>query len=369
MSNRKKKTPKGNCAVQLDKDRLRLCWRYGGKLHTLYLGLPDSKINRTVAEQKASQITLDLATGNYDPTLEKYRLQPINPRGDSLTVSELYRRFWNWKKKTEAITTERSGENYQNAVKLILKYAEDSDLPVSKVSVDFVHGFLQWAKKEASHATLKTYIVLLRAIWKYGKIEPNPWEGVTIKPYGLKPPSEPFTLDEVHRIIEAFGDHPKYSCYADFVRFLLSSGVRIGEACGLRWENVSEDCSQVWIGECFTKGKTRPVKTGKSRTIRLSPALTELLLNRRTNDKGYVFLSCSNKPITSEFRRVWQKVLDEIGIPYRRPYLCRKTFVSHCLSQGMNPVSVAKLAGHDVNVLYKHYAGVIEKNLTLPEVY
>jgi hypothetical protein len=35
----------------------------------------------------------------------------------------------------------------------------------------------------------------------------------------------------------------------------------------------------------------------------------------------------------------------------------------------MNPVSVAKLAGHDVNVLYQHYAGVIEKNLTLPEVY
>jgi integrase len=149
-----------------------------------------------------------LATGNYDPTLEKYRLQPINPRGDSLTVSELYCRFWNWKKKTEAITTERSGENYQNAVKLILKYAEDSDLPVSKVSVDFVHGFFQWAKKEVSHATLKTYIVLLRAIWKYGKIEPNPWEGITVRPYGLKPPSEPFTLDEVHRIIEAFQNHP-----------------------------------------------------------------------------------------------------------------------------------------------------------------
>jgi integrase len=369
---RKKKTPKGVCAVQLDKDRLRLYWRHEGRKCFLYLGLPDSKINRTVAEQKASQITIDLATGNYDPTLEKYRLQPVNPRGDSLTVSELYRRFWDCKKKTEAITTERSGENYRYATLFILRYAENDDLAVSRVSEDFVHGFLQWAKKEVSHGTLATYLVCIKAIWKYGKISPNPWEGVTVKPYGLKPPSEAFTFDEVHRVIEAFQNHPKWSCYADFVRFLLCSGVRIGEACGLLWENVSEDCSRVWIGQCLTRTGTRPVKTGKARSIRLSPALTELLLSRReerANVTGYVFLSHTNKPITPEFRRIWQRVLTESGIPYRRPYLCRKTFVSHALSQGINPVDIAKLAGHDVNVLYKHYAGVINKNLSLPEVY
>jgi len=35
--------------------------------------LPDSKVNRTVAEQKARQIELDIASGNFDESLRKYK--------------------------------------------------------------------------------------------------------------------------------------------------------------------------------------------------------------------------------------------------------------------------------------------------------
>ena len=37
------------------------------------VGLPDSIINRKVAAQKAQQIELDMLSGNFDPTLQKYK--------------------------------------------------------------------------------------------------------------------------------------------------------------------------------------------------------------------------------------------------------------------------------------------------------
>ncbi|GFE70052.1 tyrosine-type recombinase/integrase [Chroococcus sp. FPU101] len=367
---KRRKTSKGDVSVQVDKDRLRLYWRFQGKPCFLYLGLPDSKINRSVAQAKAHQITIDLATGNYDPTLEKYLPQSVYSPNKS-TIWELYEKFWAWKSKTESITTQRSSGNYRYAIKLVLRYQKVDDLAVSGVSQDFVYGFVKWAKTKISHATLTTYLCLLKAIWDYAKLNPNPWN-VTTKAQKLKTPPSPFTLDEVHRIIDAFHNHTTLFFYGDFVEFLLCSGMRIGEVAGLKWNHVREDCTQIWVSECLTKGQTRPAKSNSDRTINLSPRLTNMLLKRRSDYSHlseYVFLSSRGLAIDSaNFRQRWRKVLDSLGITYRKPYLTRKTFISHCLAKGMNPVDIAKMTGHDVAVLFKHYSGVIE-NLSLPDVF
>jgi integrase len=73
VSQPKKKAPKGTVSVQVFKDRLRLCWSYCGKRYFLYIGLPDSKVNQVIAEQKARQIEGDMATANFDPSLRKYK--------------------------------------------------------------------------------------------------------------------------------------------------------------------------------------------------------------------------------------------------------------------------------------------------------
>jgi integrase len=69
------KARRGTVAVENVRDFLRLRWSYQGERHTLSLGLPDSKVNREVAESRAKIINGDLATGNFDPTLRKYKPQ------------------------------------------------------------------------------------------------------------------------------------------------------------------------------------------------------------------------------------------------------------------------------------------------------
>jgi integrase len=77
----------------------------------------------------------------------------------------------------------------------------------------------------------------------------------------------------------------------------------------------------------------------------------------------YVFYSPNGKtPIDSKNfgSRAWVEVLKELNIPHRKPYCTRKTFISHALAKGEKPVNIAKMTGHDIKVLFKNYAGVID---------
>ncbi|NJM60521.1 MAG: DUF3596 domain-containing protein, partial [Oscillatoriales cyanobacterium RU_3_3] len=71
------KASKGCASVENIQGRLRLHLPrelYGGKNKYLTMGLPDTPTNRAIAELRAQQINLDIASGIFDPTsLEKYR--------------------------------------------------------------------------------------------------------------------------------------------------------------------------------------------------------------------------------------------------------------------------------------------------------
>lgn len=56
------KNPKGSVSILVSNGRLQLRFRYIGKRYYLSLGLPDGPASRKVAEQKKSQIELDISS-------------------------------------------------------------------------------------------------------------------------------------------------------------------------------------------------------------------------------------------------------------------------------------------------------------------
>lgn len=53
---------------------------------------------------------------------------------------------------------------------------------------------------------------------------------------------------------------------------------------------------------------------------------------------------------------VWKPTLEKLNVPYRYPYHCRHTYASMMLSQGKNPMWVAKQMGHaDWGMIRKVY--------------
>ncbi len=71
------KSSKGTVRVIASDNRLQIRFRWGGKRHYLSTGLPDTPVNRIAAERKASDIYLDIISGNFDPTLAKYKPESL----------------------------------------------------------------------------------------------------------------------------------------------------------------------------------------------------------------------------------------------------------------------------------------------------
>jgi integrase len=204
---------------------------------------------------------------------------------------------------------------------------------------------------------------------KYRIAPENPWPAqiarIKTQP---KQKVKPFTGAEVSAILSAFKTHPHYSHYADFVGFLFGCGTRFGEAVALRWEDVAEDFSTVWIGWSIT-GRDRPrnlTKTGKARTVLVSSKIAEMLRERyeamQPRPSDLVFPAPKEGHINDSLfrRRAWKSVLESLNIPYRKPYRTRHTAISHALKSGANYIELAEATGHDAKVLHQNYASAIE---------
>lgn len=372
QSQPRKKAAKGTVVIQVFKERLRLVWSYAQERYFLYLGLPDSKVNRLHADQKARQIEGDIATGNFDTTLKKYKIEAIL-RQSQMSAVALFERFTESKAKYLATPT-------------LAKYAAISryfkqhfgDKPASAIAVADAEAFTDWLITQIEPITAKDRLSLIKACWRWAieqnLIEFTPWEEMTrrIKPTPKQMP-KPFSREEIGAIIQAFRTDRYYYHYADYVEFLFGTGCRTGEAIGLLWKHVNNDCSTVWIGESLSRGVRKTTKNNRARTVTLTHSLQTMLKARKPQDvkpDDFVFTTPNGNAIDDHnFRnRAWKTVLTRLEIDYRKPYTTRHTLISHALDLGMSPLMVAQLTGHDVQVLFKNYAGNVNSRPRLPEL-
>ncbi|MBR8831238.1 MAG: Tyrosine recombinase XerC [Chroococcopsis gigantea SAG 12.99] len=359
--------------VESDNGRLRLRFSYGGKRYALAVGLPDSKVNRLVALQKAAQIELDIASGNFDSTLSKYKTPKSTPvKQKEETVADLFVRFMDAQIKLKELQ-KGSLCRYRATLKHLGRY-----FPIKTAnSIDDkdAEGFVKYLRGQVSTRTAKDYLILVKACWNWARqdLSNDPWAELVdhIKP----PPKQkvkPFTVGEVKTILEGFANSLYYSHYKDFVTFLFGTGCRFGEAVALKWKHISDDCSSVWIGESVSRGNRKTTKTGKDRTITLTTKIAMMLMERkpdRCTPDDLVFPAPGGGTINDHtFRRkAWKTVLSQSGIEYRKPYSTRHTAISHALANGANPLAVAEATGHDPHILFKYYASVIQRSAVMIE--
>lgn len=361
--------------VENDEGRLRLRFTYAGKRYALALGLPDSNVNRVFAQQRASQIELDIVSGNFDPTLKKYKPQRASAQQHTqATVAGMFEKFTQEQAKDKGLHV-GSLCRYSATQKHLEKFFRDK--AVSAIDDASAKAFVSYLRKKVAERTAKDYLILVQACWKWAiekySLERNPWSNLV---NGVKPPPrqkvKPFTMTEVQAIQAAFRGDRYYRHYADFVMFLFGTGCRFGEAVALKWKHISDDCRTVWIGESVSRGVRKTTKTGKDRIVNLTARITTVLLERKPancNPESLVFPSPTGVHISDHTfrRRAWKTILSKLEISYRKPYATRHTAISHALANGANPLAVAEETGHDPETLFEHYASVIQPAAVLVE--
>lgn len=350
--------------------RLRLRWNYQGKRVSLSLGVDDDPAGRALSRQKAAQIELDLISGNYDPSLLKYKPRTIGKNRTELTTVELFEKFTKARLREKKLS--RGGLSKYECVSKYLKSCFGT-LLAEKVTRSKAEKLVSAMLESVTPQTCKQYLFLISACFEWGAGQfhlpsENPFEGMASK-IEADPARrvKPFSEDEIRAILQGFRTSEYYSFYYPVVQFLFGVGCRLGEAFALCWSNVSEDFSCVTICDSVSRGQIRGVtKTGASRVVHLSDRLIQAMKERAKQSgrkpSDLVFPGRSGKPMSDlNFReRAWRSVLESVGVEYRSPYNIRHTVISHALSDGINPIELAEQTGHSPQVMLKTYAHAIK---------
>lgn len=147
--------------------------------------------------------------------------------------------------------------------------------------------------------------------------------------------------------------------YALLFRLLALTGLRLGEALGLQWDDLDLAGRSALIRRGVSRNVVHPTKTGRSRNVDLALGLVEHLtawdaktkaiaLQRGTPRAPWVFASRlggtkDHKYAEAAFKRV---LLRAALPPYHTPHDLRHTYASLQLQRGASAVYVQRQLGH-----------------------
>lgn len=151
----------------------------------------------------------------------------------------------------------------------------------------------------------------------------------------------------------------------------LYSGIRIGELCALKWEDIDLKKGIIYIRKTiqriYIKDKyknvskiilTTPKTKNANREIPINKNFLEILKKVKANKEDYILTGNKEYIEPRTYRKYFNKVLDKNNINHFNFHSLRHTFATNCISLGVDYKTVSELLGHaNVNItlnLYVH---------------
>ena len=237
----------------------------------------------------------------------------------SLTTNEI-QKFYNAVKKNGRVHQDKNGSN------------ELADSMVRKI-----HMLL--------HESLATAL-------KQRLIVNNPTNGTTI-PKNNYPAKQILNDEQLERFMEIIKSDERWY---DFFYTELTTGLRRGEICGLRWEDFDEQSGKLKICRSVGRIKNGVLPIGETKTetgmreILLPPSTTELLIKRKENAVGnWIFPNFyrPEEPLNPQSAYTHLKVLlKKAELPLIRFHDLRHTFATHAIAGGVDAKTLSGILGH-----------------------
>lgn len=206
-------------------------------------------------------------------------------------------------------------------------------------------------------------------VWRL--IPANPAAGIPA-PRMTNAEMRPFTAEQAAAVVAALADEtPDWRALFSLA---LETGMRLGELCGLRWEDVTLDRRTVrvaqTIGYVKGAGSTEPGMRGRVtkapktaaglRTLPIAPELVEVLRTHRADqnarrlkagemwrDLDLVFPGAFGRPLDdSTIRARWSVICARAKVPTIRLHDIRHTTATLLLLAGVNVKVVSERLGH-----------------------
>ena len=241
----------------------------------------------------------------------------------------------------------------------ILPCLGDSESP----DEDDVQGFvLQKLDGGLSVKTVKDIMIVLKMVMKFGvKNGFADYRGWDIK--------YPATLAGKELEVLSAANHRKI---LDYIRnnfsftglgiyISLSTGLRIGEICALKWDDINTDdgtitvrrtIGRVYIIDSGQKHTELVIDTPKTRNsnreIPMSRELAAIIkpLKKVVNGNFYVLTNGENPTEPRTYRNHYNRLMSGLGMPKLKYHGLRHSFATRCIEAGCDYKTVSVLLGH-----------------------
>ena len=254
------------------------------------------------------------------------------------TISEQYIKPWLGDKKLSTISTADVQKMYnwlKHNGRVIEHYEKGDTLADSMIRS--IHMMLHQAMDEAVRQRL---------------IVKNPTNG-TVIPKNNYPPKKILTEAQLEKFLSVARADKAWS---DFFYTELTTGLRRGEICGLRWQDFDEKTGKLYIRRSVSTRAGGGVKVGETktvkgmRTIQLPPSTIEILKERKKRSySDWIFpnLSVPELPLSPQtaYSRL-KTLLRYAELPMIRFHDLRHTFATHALTAGVDAKTLSGILGH-----------------------
>lgn len=153
----------------------------------------------------------------------------------------------------------------------------------------------------------------------------------------------------------------------------LYTGMRLGEICALKWENIN--IREGYLTICATVQRlsveqedgnrksmlfvTPPKSDTSVRKIPFPSFLTPFLekISKTAKKDSFLLKSKSQAPMDPRtFQYQYKRFLNQAGVPYYNFHTLRHTFATRCITSGMDPKTLSEILGHaDIKITMDYY--------------
>lgn len=259
----------------------------------------------------------------------------------------------------------KTEEAYSVTEKLLYRFFMDREL--ESLTLQDIRKWKQWLDKGRCPSTVRGYIICLRMVIKYHKLNglncidheliPVPKRVIKVPEYLTSEEVDKF-IEQASKPIRGYSKLNRLRNQA-IISLLYASGIRVSELCKLDRGSVRDDKFTV-VG-----------KGGKARLCFVD-ARTKLLLHKylasRTDNHPALFISNQNglRITPNNIQRTFLIISGRYGKQYH-PHLLRHSFATNLLQNNCNMRYTQVMLGHSSLATTEIYTHVVDRDLQ--EVY
>lgn len=322
-----------------------------------------------------------------EEVIQRNKLFGLNP--DNITLNEVYEIWLKTKRGIRDITFQGYQKKYKRYV-----YDEIGYLTVKRIKRTDIKRFYNYLEnqRELGFGTIRIVHMILHQLFDLAIdediINKNPCSNALKEIRAefkdrnelVLKEKQPLTVEQENAFLEFVKNDGYYHKYYPLFATMLKTGMRIGEALGLCWDNVNlkekyieiDHALKVYMKDDKNTYSIGPPKTVKSkRKIPLLDETVELLSELRKNRlkkgisfkseidgyKDFIFFmnpnslpsaSTINRVIKSiAFKYVGKKSLSDPALPYFSCHSLRYTYATRLCESGVNIKVIQEILGHE----------------------